>query len=120
MSQELDCRPAHIRKALDRGEFSLLFQPRFDLYRQSVSALEALVRWKRPGLHTPGPDVFIPLLEESGAIHELGHWVLDRSCARLRDWKDRGVICACRSTCRPYNAIRPWRPVFITCWCVMD
>lgn len=91
MSQELDCRPAHIRKALDRGEFSLLFQPRFDLYRQSVSALEALVRWKRPGLHTPGPDVFIPLLEESGAIHELGHWVLDRSCARLRDWKDRGV-----------------------------
>jgi len=91
MLQELDCHPSSIRKALERGEFSLLFQPRFDLYRQCITSLEALVRWHRPGKNTPGPDIFIPQLEESGAIHELGHWVLDRACAYLREWKDRGV-----------------------------
>ncbi|WP_419798206.1 MAG: EAL domain-containing protein [Terasakiella sp.] len=83
-----------VQAAIDKGEFFLLYQPRFDLYRQCISSVEALVRWHDPQYGVVGPDLFIPALEKSGAIVNLGRWVLEESCRQAASWKAQGrPIC---------------------------
>jgi diguanylate cyclase len=80
-----------LRKAIERDQFTLHYQPKVDTVSGRIVGLEALVRWDDPerGLMTPGH--FIPLLEETGLIVELGDWALQRALADHRRWSARGL-----------------------------
>ncbi len=79
---------ADLRKALERGEFSLKYQPRLALKDLRVEAVEALLRWSHPQRGFVAPDEFIPLAEQTGLIVEIGDWVLREACAQVRRWRD--------------------------------
>ena len=79
---------ADLRKAVERQEFSLNFQPRLALDDLRVEAVEALLRWSHPQRGSVPPDEFIPLAEQSGLIVEIGDWVLREACAQARRWRD--------------------------------
>ena len=79
-----------LRRALQRDEMVLHYQPKFRADGGGVIGAEALVRWQHPGLGLLGPDTFIPIAERSGLILPLGDWVLDQACAQLRQWHDAG------------------------------
>lgn len=76
-----------LRRALDREELQLFFQPIHDLGEDRIAACEALVRWNHPERGLVGPDQFIPIAEESGLIVPLGAWVLQRACRQLARWR---------------------------------
>ena len=71
-------------------EFALLYQPIFDLQAETVTSVEALLRWHHPERGVIGPDVFIPLLEESGLIVDVGRWVLREACRQTASWHASG------------------------------
>jgi diguanylate cyclase (GGDEF)-like protein len=79
-----------LRAALENDEFFLAFQPTFNLVDMSPTGLEALIRWDSPTRGVVQPDDFIPLLEETGLIVEIGRWVLQRACAQAAAWRDAG------------------------------
>lgn len=78
---------AALRRALDKGEFRLFYQPQIDQYGVLIGA-EALLRWQPPGQDRVSPADFIPLAEDSGLILAIGQWVLDTACAQLKDWEN--------------------------------
>ena len=80
---------ADLRHALDRDEYLLYYQPLVDATTTETVAFEALLRWKRNGEIIP-PYVFIPMLERSGQIVEVGQWVLETAAARVKRWRDAG------------------------------
>jgi EAL domain-containing protein (putative c-di-GMP-specific phosphodiesterase class I) len=82
---------AALRHAFDAGEFSLHYQPKVDMRSGSIVGVEALIRWNRPGHGLISPASFVPLLEESGLILEVGAWVLRQSVADYRDWLKKGL-----------------------------
>lgn len=82
---------ADLRKALDRQEFTLHYQPRLALTDLRVEAVEALLRWSHPQRGSVPPDEFIPLAEQSGMIVEIGDWVLREACSQARRWRDSGA-----------------------------
>jgi diguanylate cyclase (GGDEF)-like protein len=82
---------ADLRKALERGEFTLNYQPRLALEDLRVEAVEALLRWKHPQRGFVPPDEFVPLAEQNGLIVEIGDWVLREACAQARRWRDAGA-----------------------------
>ena len=79
-----------LRVALENEEFSLVYQPTFDLSDMSPTGVEALIRWNSPKRGTVQPDDFIPLLEETGLITEIGKWVLEEACAQGAAWRAVG------------------------------
>ena len=81
---------ADLRKALERGEFTLNYQPRLAVEGMRVEAVEALLRWRHPQRGFVPPDEFIPLAEQNGLIVEIGDWVLREACAQARRWRDAG------------------------------
>ena len=82
---------ASLRKALDRGEFRLMYQPRMSLADGSITGVEALLRWRSPDLGEISPAVFVPLAEESGLILTIGEWVLREACQQLKSWRQHGL-----------------------------
>lgn len=79
-----------MRKALEKRQFMLHYQPQVDLQNHRITGVEALVRWRRFG-ETIAPDKFIPLAEETGLIVPLGEWVLREACAQAKAWRNAGL-----------------------------
>jgi len=78
-----------LRCALQRNEFTLLYQPRINLETAAITGAEALVRWTHPTRGPVLPAQFIPVAEASGLILDIGAWVLREGCRQARVWADR-------------------------------
>jgi diguanylate cyclase (GGDEF)-like protein len=79
-----------LREALAKEQFFLAYQPTLDLSDMSPNGVEALVRWRHPQRGVVQPDEFIPLLEETGMIVDVGAWVLREACAQGAQWRAAG------------------------------
>ena len=79
-----------LREALEKDEFFLAYQPTIDLSNMSPTGVEALIRWEHPVRGVVQPDDFIPLLEETGLIVEIGKWVLEEACSQGAAWRAAG------------------------------
>jgi diguanylate cyclase (GGDEF)-like protein len=79
-----------LREALERDEFFLLYQPTLDLATMQPNGVEALIRWRHPQRGLVQPDDFVPVLEDTGLICEVGCWVLMEACAQTARWRKAG------------------------------
>jgi EAL domain-containing protein (putative c-di-GMP-specific phosphodiesterase class I) len=79
-----------LREAFDKDEFFLVYQPTFDIQTMEPTGLEALLRWHHPKRGVVQPDEFVPLLEETGLIVDVGAWVLRDACRQAAEWRAAG------------------------------
>jgi EAL domain-containing protein (putative c-di-GMP-specific phosphodiesterase class I) len=79
-----------LRRALERSEFILHYQPQLDLKTEDIIGFEALVRWRHPERGMVPPAQFIPVAEETGLIDRLGEWVLEEACVQAAEWRNAG------------------------------
>lgn len=80
-----------LRKALENQEFFLVYQPKQQLSTSRFIGVEALLRWRHPTRGVVSPGEFIPLLEESGLIIDVGDWVAEEACRQLAQWQAEGI-----------------------------
>jgi diguanylate cyclase (GGDEF)-like protein/PAS domain S-box-containing protein len=79
-----------LRAALEADQFFLVYQPVFDLDNVTVCGVEALIRWRHPTRGVVSPTDFVPMLEETGMIVDVGRWVLQEACLQAATWQQRG------------------------------
>ena len=96
-----------LRRAIEREEFEVHYQPQLDAAGRTV-ALEALLRWNRPGVTQISPTIFIPVAEESGLIVPIDIWVLNEACRQTAAWRRAGFeIVPCAVNITALHVIRP-------------
>src|ERR1022692_1895839 len=79
-----------LRDAFEKEEFFMVYQPTFDLREMVPTGMEALIRWRHPTRGVVQPDDFVPLLEETGLIVDVGKWVLREACRQGAEWRADG------------------------------
>jgi len=96
-SSEIDAESQHqlalennLRRALERGELTLFYQPKIDTGRNVIIGAEALLRWNHPTMGTVSPDDFIPIAEDSGLIIPIGEWAMRTAFRQLKQWHREG------------------------------
>jgi diguanylate cyclase (GGDEF)-like protein len=80
-----------LRRAVERGELQLVYQPKIDAASLQVTAAEALLRWHHPTRGLVSPALFIPLAERHGLISTIGDWVIEEACRQAAAWRDQGL-----------------------------
>ncbi|WP_100371803.1 putative bifunctional diguanylate cyclase/phosphodiesterase [Bacillus sp. FJAT-45037] len=83
---------ADLRKALEKDELLLYYQPKVHVESGNVQGVEALLRWRRTNGDIISPAVFIPLAEKTGTILPIGEWVIKEACFQLKEWNDQGMM----------------------------
>ena len=86
-SQPIECTVAQLAQAVERGQLELHYQPIVDLRSDQIVGAEALLRWRHPTLGLLLPGQFLPVVESSGLMPEIGAWVLGAACRQMRDWR---------------------------------
>lgn len=81
---------SHLRRAIEKEEFSIHYQPQVNLVTGEINSFEALLRWNNRKFGYVSPLNFIPLAEESGMIMQIGDWVLEEVCKQLKYWQEKG------------------------------
>lgn len=81
-----------LKHAVERNQFSLVFQSKIDLKKNQICGVEALLRWENPKLGVVSPMEFIPIAEETGLIIDIGAWVLTKSCKQMKRWQDNNIM----------------------------
>ena len=81
----------NLRKAIEKNEFELYFQPRVDMKTSKLLGAEALIRWNHPELGFISPSDFIPVAEETGLIISVGEWVINAVCNQIMEWQNQLV-----------------------------
>ena len=81
-----------VREALAANALALAYQPIVDATTSKVIAREALLRWRHPARGDISPELFIPIIEDSGLIHQIGDWVIREACAEAAGWEDEARI----------------------------
>jgi diguanylate cyclase (GGDEF)-like protein/PAS domain S-box-containing protein len=80
-----------LRRALERQEFLLHYQPKVNLDTGEITGVEALIRWQQPDRGLVLPSQFVPIAEDCGLIIQIGHWVLREACRQARAWQNAGL-----------------------------
>ncbi len=81
-----------LRRALDKNEFTVNYQPQYEAVNDRMFGCEALLRWKNDELGAVSPNEFIPIAESTGLIIKIGEWVLTESCRQAKSWIDSGYL----------------------------
>lgn len=95
-----------LRKALEKQEFNLYYQPQVNLTTGDIVGMEALLRWEHPDMGIVSPAQFIPMAEETGLIVPIGEWVLRTACRQNKEWQELGykpMIIAVNLSARQFN-----------------
>jgi EAL domain-containing protein (putative c-di-GMP-specific phosphodiesterase class I) len=100
-----------LRRAVERHEFVLHYQPKISLRDGHVTGVEALIRWQDPERGLVPPGLFIPILEETGMIAEIGRWAIEQALTDLRAWTSKGL--AVPRVAVNVSAIQLQRPDFV-------
>src|SRR5205823_10945708 len=82
---------AKLRRAVERGEFVLHYQPLVDMERMEIVGAEALIRWHDPERGLIAPARFVPLAERTRLIEPISLWVIEEACRQLGEWRSRGL-----------------------------
>jgi len=96
-----------LKFALERQQFEIYYQPQVSVEQQRIVGAEALIRWNHPTKGVISPTVFIPTLEETGMINEVGEWVLDGACKQLKSWLELKDSDLCMSVNLSSKQITP-------------
>jgi diguanylate cyclase (GGDEF)-like protein/PAS domain S-box-containing protein len=82
---------SNLRRALERHEFVLHYQPQFNLKSGAITGVEALIRWRHPDRGLIPPAQFVPVAEDCGLMVPIGRWVLEEACRQAQSWADAGL-----------------------------